>query len=503
MAEYPDFKFGAYANNKVMSDKAVRNGKALKVKVCTGTAPVHLVEGGASNVNKPILVKDFSEAKKYLGYSDNWADYTLCQDMYVHLVKKGIGPLVFINVFDPTTHKKPTGGTASLTPENGRITIVNAEDVYLDSIVVKTQAETPVTKVKGTDYTASYNYDKKVVDIVELSSGSLGSSALTVTWDKADPSAVTDSVVNGSSDGYGHNTGLHVVKDVYPKTGCIPARLAATGFSSHPAVHTVMAEVSSNISKHWNAYMFVDMPLLDGNTPITLATAPAWKEANGYNKDNENVYFPLVKGTDGKIYNISVLAAANFEELLVQNGGIPYMSASNTPCPIIADLYFGEDAAGGVYDDEVINRCLCSNGINSAAYISGQWVIWGMFAGSYSVPTATKFNVNDVSLMMLFYVTNDFQHRRMIDTSKPIPMNTLKAIVAEEQARLDALLGINALSYAKVWFEATQEDKSDLYAGDFKIKFKITHTPLSKSLTADASLTDDGFEMYFEGLDAA
>ena len=501
MAEYPDFKHGAYGKVNAEVLPAANGGNAQQVQVYIGTAPVHLVEGGANNVNKPMLINDMREAKAYLGYSDDWASYSLCEAAYVHFDLNGVGPLVFINVFDPTVHKKQTGGTASLTPANGRVTIVNAEDVYLDSIVVKTgSGASEQTKVKGTDYAVSYDYGKKVVNIVELTSGALGSDALSVTWDKADPSAVTDTTVIGSTDGYGLNTGIYGIKDVYTVTGCIPARLGVPGFSSHPAVHAVMCAQSLDISKHWNAWMFVDMPLTDNGTAITLATAPTWKASNGYNKDNESVFFPMAKGTDGRSYHLSVLAAANFQALLNQNGGVPYMSHSNTPCPIIADLYFSENVTGRVYDDEVINRCLNANGINSAAYVSGRWAIWGFFAGSFSVPEQTNVNVNDTCLMMLFYLTNSFQHRRGGVVGKPIPVNDLKTMVAEEQAIVDALLGSDALTYGKVTLDASALAGSDLYAGDFRVLFNVTNMPLAKSITGIANLTEDGYRIYFEAM---
>lgn len=503
MAEYPDFLHGTRAEIEANAFSTAESNDNLQAIVYIGTAPVHLVEGGAKNVNKPILVRDIAEARKYLGYSDDWASYTLCEAMHVHLELNGVGPLVFINVLDPAIHTKSTGGTASLTPANGRISVVNAEDCYVDSIEVKTQDETPVEKIKGTDYAVSYDFDKKVVNIVELSAGALGTAALTVTWTKIDPTAVTQSAVIGSTDGYGTNTGIYAVKNVYNATGYIPAFLLAPGFSSIPAVHNVMYANSLNISKHWNAWMFVDMPLTDNGTAITLATAPTWKNSNDYNHDNESVFFPMAKGTDGKTYHLSVLNCANFQELLVQNGGVPYMSGSNTPCAIIEDLFFGVNVTGRVYDDEVINRCLNANGINSAAFVGGRWAIWGMFAGSYSVPDATNVNVNDTCLMMLFYVTNDFQHRRMGGIDQPMRVNDLLSIVAEEQSRVDALVGIGALSYGLVTLDASIEAKSDMYSGDFRILFNVTNTPLAKSITGVAKLVEDGYAVYFEALEAA
>ena len=372
MAEYPDFKHGTRSEINADGSSLTGRGRTKMAFVYIGTAPVHLVEGGAANVNVPVLVNNMGDAKRVFGYSDNWADYTLCEAMYEHFERRGVGPLVLINVLNPTTKRKSTGGSATLTPENGRVRVVNAEDAILDTVVVVSDG---TTLVKGTHYTLSYDYARKCIDIVEKTSGSLGTDALSITWAKVDPSAVATSDVIGASDGYGLNTGVYAVKNVYNVTGYIPFMILAPGFSSIPAVHNAMYLNSQQISKHWNAWMYVDMPILDtqGNA-ITLQTAPTWKNANGYNKDNEDVFFPIVKGTDGRTYHLSVLAAASKQELMIQNDGIPYMPSSNTECDIIQDLYFGESYVGRVYDDEIINRCLNANGINSAAYVGRERV---------------------------------------------------------------------------------------------------------------------------------
>lgn len=501
MAEYPGFKRGTIGEVDTTGAVPANRGRSKMAYVYFGTAPVHLVEDGAKNVNKPIVCNNMGDVRKYLGYSDNWADYTLCEAAYMHFERKGIGPVIFINVLDPATHTAATGGSATLTPSNGRVTIVNAEEAVLDSLKVVSDG---TTLVKGTHYTASYDFSKKVINIVEKTSGSLGTTALSITWTKVDPSAVTEANVIGSTDGYGLNTGIYAVKNVYATTGYIPAFMGAPGFSSIPNIHNAMYLNSQKINGHWNAIMFVDVPILDtqGN-PITLQTAPAWKENNGYTHDNERVYFPITKGTDGRTYHISCQAMANHQELFIKNGGVPYMSASNTECPIIENLYFGEGMTNRVYDDEIINRCLNANGINSAAYVGGRWVIWGMFAGSYNQDNADSVNVNDTALAMLYYVTNDFQHRRNIDIDKPMPINALKTIVAEEQTRVDALLGIGALIYGKVMLDASAQARSDIYSGDFRILFKLTTTPLAKSLTAIAYYTTEGFVAYIDAMEEA
>ena len=100
--------------------------------------------------------------------------------------------------------------------------------------------------------------------------------------------------------------------------------------------------------------------------------------------------------------------------------------------------------------------------------------------------------------MMLYYISNDFQERRTRDVDKPLTANDIKSIVAEEQARLDALVKIGALTYGEVTLSADSQAKSDIVNGDYSFAFNVTTTPLAKSLTAYVNWTDTGFTTYFE-----
>ena len=490
-----DYKHGAYGVIQAVGSRVADESQGAIVYV--GTAPVHNVEGGANNVNKPIVVNNIAEARKYFGYSDEWDKYTLCEAMHVHLENKGVGPLVFINVLNPATHKASDAGTVSKTPENGRVTIPAAQDIILDSVVVKSDN---TTKIKGTDYAIAYNIEKKTITISELTAGALGTSALTITYNTVDASAVTAADVIGTSDGLGLNTGVFAIKNVYQLTGYIPAYLAAPGFSSVPAVHAAMYQNSVKVNGHWDVYMFVDLPIMNSETPLTLDTAKTYKNGNGYTKENETVFFPLAQGTDGKIYHLSVLAAANFQELLLAQDGIPYKTASNTDCSLIENLYLGASNTGRVYDDSIINEKLNKNGIASAAYVGGRWAIWGCHSADYDQENGDQINVAETNRMMLYYISNDFQHRRTPDVDKPMTANDLQTIIAEEQTRVDALLNIGALTRGVVTLNADAQAKSDIMNGDYSFLFDITTTPLAKSLTAIVNWTDEGFVTYFESV---
>lgn len=483
-----DYLHGAYGRVQTAGTKAA--AQSMNAIVYVGTAPVHNLAGGAANLNKPQLVQDMGEARRLYGYSDEWDKYTLCEAMYAHLEMGGVGPLVLINVLDPKTHKAAEGGTANLTPANGRVVIAAAQDIILDSVTVP-------AKVKGTDYAIAYDATKKTITITELSSGGLGTAELAITYDTIDPAAVDEADVIGSSDGAGLNTGLYAVKNVYQLTGRIPTELLVPGFSSIPEVHDAMYANSQQVNGHWNVYMRVDIPIVDAeDAAVTLATAAAWKAANGYNKPNETVYFPMVKGTDGRNYHLSVLYAANLQALLIEQDGIPYKTASNTACAIIQNLYLGADSEDRVYDDQLINELLNKNGIASAAFVGGRWAIWGCHSADYNQTDADEINVFETARMMLYYITNDFQHRRGKNSDKPMTPNDLKAVASEEQTRLDALVKIGALTYGEV-LTSGAASLSDVVSGDYAIQFNVTTTPLGKSLTAIVNWTDDGYAAYF------
>ena len=499
-----DYKHGSYGEVNAVGSRAA--DESVSAIVYVGTAPVHqlqLADGESYPVNTPVVVNNIAEARKYFGYSNDWASYTLCEAMHVHFELKGVGPLVLINVMDPATHKGATQVTVSKTAANGKITIPSASAVILDTLTVQTSGESPQTKVKGTDYSVSYNIDKETITLTQLRTGGLGTGAMSIKYYTADPAAVTADTVIGTTDGMGLNTGLYAIKDVYTLTGYIPAFLGCPGFSSDPTVHAAMKSVSLKINGHWDAWMFTDMPLTYNGSAVTLATAFDVKTAAGYTAENEKPFFPMVQGTDGNKYHLSVLNAANFQELLLDQDGIPYRSASNTPCNIIQNLYMGESATGRVYDDSIINEYLNKNGIASAAYSAGRWVIWGAHAGDYNQEDGDSVNVAETNRMMLYYISNDFQARRNADVDQPLTPNDIQSIAGEEQARLDALVSMGALVYGTANFNASADARADILSGDYSFEFNITATPLAKSLTALVNWTDDGFTTYFDSITSA
>lgn len=484
------FLYGAYA--EIAAARNVASQTTSTTPIYIGTAPVHTVTGGADTVNVPIVLNNFAECVSKLGYSDDWEAYTLCEAMYAHFYLEGIGPIVVINVFDPARHT-PTStgtGTTSQTPANGRVTIPDAGKIILDSVEV-------TGKTLGTDYTIAYDWQTETISIVQTGSDSLGSSELTINYDLVDPTTVKTSDVIGASDGEGINTGVYAVMNVYQATGYKPTLLLAPGWAEQKVVHDALIDVSSAINGHWHADVYTDIPLVDlEDEPITLSSAVEWKRENGYDKSNEKVHFPLLAGNDGHKYHLSVRECINKQKVDRDANGVPYNTASNTNLTDASGLYFDEKQR--YVDDDTLNQQLCRNGITTAAYIGGRWVLWGSRMANYEYGVSDPASASDTQHMMLAYLCNTFQERRAIEVDKPMTRARLSSIAFDEQSYLDSLVSIGALLYGKIELMMNTDATSDVLSGDFKYKIEVTTVPLAKSLTAYVSWTDAGLATYME-----
>src|SRR5699024_7763128 len=81
-----------------------------------------------------------------------------------------------------------------------------------------------------------------------------------VSGTKLDPSKVTaDDIVGGVSISTGAETGLEVVRQVYPKTGYVPGILLAPRFSRNANVCAALQAKCRSINSVFNCVCFVDI----------------------------------------------------------------------------------------------------------------------------------------------------------------------------------------------------------------------------------------------------
>ena len=149
-----------------------------------GTAPINQAADPKKAVNRPVKATTFEEAKKALGYSDDWEKYTLCQSMYASFQLFQTSPVIFVNVLDPDTHVKSLENYPAKV-ENHQA-VVKEPGILLTGLTIKAQVSGSITGqartgqakvasglkelIAGTDYLAQLDDNGKLV-VTLLSKG--------------------------------------------------------------------------------------------------------------------------------------------------------------------------------------------------------------------------------------------------------------------------------------------------------------------------------------------
>lgn len=297
------YKHGVYTSEQATSMTAPVTGTA-GLQVVVGTAPVNMLEHPEQAVNTPLLAYNYKEAVAAVGYHDDFAAYTLCESISAAFSVVGTGPLVLINVLDPAKH---TADIAETTVQvNSGVAVLDAVGVLLDKLTVKS-GSTALTR--DTDYTASFNNDG-TLNIVPLAGGKAASATtLTVTGKKLDPSKVKAAdIVGGVDAATGKETGLEVVRQIYPKLSMTPGILLAPRFSMDATVAAALQAKTKEINGVFKAVCIVDIDSTEsGATKYT--DVKQRKEAQAVSDANAYAVWPCAKVGE-VVYSGSALAAA-------------------------------------------------------------------------------------------------------------------------------------------------------------------------------------------------
>ena len=207
------------------------------LQVIIGTAPVNLAADPYKATNVPMIAYSFSEAVEQVGYSDDFKNYTLCQSVDACFRVLNVAPIILINVLDPKKHKK-ANEEQTVNVEKMQAT-VKAAGILADTVEVKANE---ATLTAGTDYITTFDDDGHLV--ITLTAGGKGASAktLTVNSTSIDPTAVTESdIIGGYNASTGAETGMELIRHIYPKFSMTPGLLLAPGWTQKPNVGIALA----------------------------------------------------------------------------------------------------------------------------------------------------------------------------------------------------------------------------------------------------------------------
>lgn len=416
-----------------------------------GAWPVHL--GAGYNPN-PVLINNFDEAKRIGGYSSTWRYngnpyWSLCQAAFGFFQIAGMGPAIFMNVFDPATHKTAEA-PADMSVVNHAIKLPTANALD-DSGLTVASGETALTR--DTDYTVA-RYGNYLT--IELISGSTYYSATTlkVGYNKANPTAITAAQIEAAFEK------VELCKTMF---NVVPDLFCAPGWSKNPAVAAVMAAKAPSINGLFRAKAVVDLDTSVSGAD-TYDDVLTYKNANGYTDENMIVCWPLVK-VKTNLFDYSVLICGALARCDSDNGDLPYESPSNKSISVTG-LY---NAAG----DEIFLTPQQADAISYSAGVVtalnfGGFVVWGNYTGCWpSDPDVAKCFIP--TTRMLDFLCNTFVNTYWSYLDRPLTRVLIDAIVNDFNAYLDGLTAAGALYGGELKYIEDVNPEVELLAGRFRL----------------------------------
>ena len=489
---------GAYAeqSDSVVSAAATATNAPLII----GTAPVNLIRGYASLVNTPIKLTDIG-AKKVIGYSDDWENFTLCEAISAFFDNSlgNVGPIYVVNVLNPDVHKASTATSVTLSFTNGRAYIES------DTIIIDTLALEGL--VEGTDYELNYNFTTGKLAITSADSANLITGTVAATYYDVDASAVTDDDIIGDATAAGVYTGMHCGDLLYPNFSAVPNLVLAPTWSEHPDVYKAMCEYVQGINSVWYSFVLADIPVVDSaNSDAvvdTIEIAKTWQTTNGYDSMYSKVFWPQAVDKSGTVYHLATLAAAEMIRTDETHDGVPMETPSNKTSGMYAQ-YFGPSSSNQGFDKETGNQ-LNAVGITTLIAWAGTLKLWGPHTAAFeagddgnAIADVDPLGIFDVNMRMQEYIMNSFVADHGDDVDEPMSRALKDQIINAEQEKLDALVAQGALiGSPTISFLESENSTTDMINGNFVWNISSTPTPPAKSLTAKVAYTDAGFDAYF------
>lgn len=426
------------------------NSSGLQVVV--GTAPVNLAENPAAVVNVPVVCTSLADAKKKLGYCDDFESYTLCQSIYASFIAYAVKPVVFINVLDPQKHKKDNAAK-DYGVVNSQVIVDDLTGILLDSVKVKASED---VLQKDTDYILSFDKEGRLV-ITMLSEQAEALERVTVESSSLDPSKVTkEDIIGGYDVKTGKESGFEAVRQVYPRTGLVPAFLLAPGWSHIPEVGAVMLAKSRYINGVFKAECLLDLPTAETKL---YTDVPKVKEEIGYQDEMGIVLWPMVEA-DGKRMYYSAMFGAMAAYTDASNDNVPSLYLSNKPLAV--DKAVLADGTEVFMDREQANTL---NKVGVVTLISeGNWRSWGNNTSIYPVGTDVKDRW--IACRRMFsWMANSLITIYNDKVDSPANFRLIESIVDSENIRLNSYIADGKLAGGRIVYNEDENSVENVLTG--------------------------------------
>lgn len=437
------------------------------LQVVIGTAPVNLAAEPYKATNVPIIAYSFKEAVEQLGYSDDFKNYTLCQSMDSTFRVFNVAPIIFINVLDPAKHKK-ANDDQTVKVESMQATVA-LKGILADTVEV-TAASTKLTA--GTDYITTFDDDGNLV--ISLIAGGKGASAteLKVTSTSIAPEKVEETdIIGGYNASTGVESGMELIRHIFPKFNMTPGLLLAPGWSHKPNVGVVLAAKCEEINGLFTCECLLDIDSTsEGATKYTECYE--WKCKNGYTNKHAYLAWPQVAiGT--KQYAYSAILGALTAYTDANNDDVPNLSPSNK---LISLTGLVLDDGTEVVLDQMQANTLNGQGIATAINMGG-WKSWGNNTACYPANTDPKDRWFCCRRFFSWW-GNSFILTYFQKVDDPANYRLIESIVDSENIRGNSYASQGKCAGAEIEFNEDENPVTDILNGKIQFHQKLApYTP--------------------------
>jgi phage tail sheath protein FI len=471
------------------------------LNVPIGTAPVHLLDDYERFVNRPILCTTFNDCVEYLGYSDDWESYTLCEHMDSAFRKFGISPVAYLNVLDPGRHQTalpptqfPIGAAGVVNTGNNRIVV---RDLIVRQPMVDPDDpdEVQIVYERDVDYVLSFARDLSIV-ITRISTGTIPAPPATqieITGFVVDPTAVTaDDILGGIDINTGAEEGIEAVELVFPQTGLIPGILLAPGFSSDPEVAAVLATKAEDINGCFKCRCAIDV----ADTVTRVIDVIPWKNNNNLVDPRQDVCF-LELGLGERRYHFSSQwGPLQMWTDATKGRDVPYWSPSNKPLKTNGTfLPDGTELKLSIFQANTLNRGGVVTALNWGIY---GWKSWGNRTAAGGGQSSDYKDVWIPQKRMNDFIGNTFVLTLQDRVDWPGNRRLIDLVVNSFNNWLAGLAASGALLGGRVEFRHEDNPREDLLDGHYKFHvFSMTPSPaewIEGLLEVDVGYLDTLFE---------
>lgn len=457
------YKHGVYVAEQATSLVAPVKATA-GLQVIFGTAPVNMLPDPSAAVNTPLLAHSYAEAVQAVGYVPDFKRYTLCESISANFSVVGASPLILVNVLDPDKHSAAFDEVNTDVIDG--VAELPVDGVLPGDLVVKNG---DAALELGEDYSAIFQNDGTLkIVLIEGGAGD-GAASLAVSGKRLDPDLVTAADIIGGVDvATGRETGLEVLRQVYPRFGMTPGILLAPRWSRDAGVTAALQAKTREINGVFRAVCIVDIDSSSAGAR-KYADVKVQKERQTATSENCFAIWPYAQVGE-TVYSGSALAAALTVYTDAQHDDIPYWPVSNETISISGACL--EDGTEVLLDQDQANTV---NSYGAATFLNmNGYRLWGNSTCCYPGSTDPKDRWFAVRRFMS-WAANTFILTYFQKVDAPMNKHLIEAIVDSENIRGNSFVARDICARYEIVYIPDENPVTDLIDG--KITFHQYITP--------------------------